>query len=86
MVSLGRGFMGDASVFLIDEPSLGLAPVIAKSVVTALDDIDIGDGGMIIAEQNVALLEGRLDRMLGMRSGQLKQDASDGLADLGGGH
>ena len=33
---LGRGLMGDATLLLVDEPSLGLAPKISKSVIEAL--------------------------------------------------
>jgi branched-chain amino acid transport system ATP-binding protein len=60
MVSLGRGLMGDVSVHLVDEPSLGLAPKIAASVLRSVHSIDVGDGALVIAEQNVTLLEGRL--------------------------
>ena len=35
---------------------------------------------MVIAEQNVALLEGRVDRIIGMHAGQLKGEASAALA------
>jgi branched-chain amino acid transport system ATP-binding protein len=31
---------------------------------------------MIIAEQNVALLEGKVDRVIGMHAGKLKGEAS----------
>ena len=79
MVSLGRAFMGDPRVFLVDEPSLGLAPIISRSVVEALGEIDIGDGAMIIAEQDLGLIQGRVDRMLGMHAGELKQDIGDAL-------
>jgi branched-chain amino acid transport system ATP-binding protein len=79
MVSLGRAFMGDPRVFLVDEPSLGLAPIISRSVVAALGEIDIGDGAMIIAEQDLGLIQGRVDRMLGMHAGELKQDIGDAL-------
>ena len=79
MVSLGRAFMGDPTVFLVDEPSLGLAPKISKSVVAALAQIDFGDGAMIIAEQNIALIEGRVDRMLGMHAGELKHDIGESM-------
>lgn len=72
MVSLGRGLMSDASLFLVDEPSLGLAPSISRSVIEALIRIDLERGAMIIAEQNLALLEGRVTRLLGMHAGRLK--------------
>lgn len=80
MVSIGRGLMADASLFLVDEPSLGLAPKIGKSVINALMDVKLGDSAMIIAEQNVALLEGRVDRIIGMHVGKLKGEASAALA------
>ena len=76
MVSIGRGLIGDASLYLVDEPSLGLAPKIGKSVIEALMDVELGESAMVIAEQNVALLEGRVDRILGMHAGQLKGEAS----------
>src|SRR5216684_7297844 len=76
MVSIGRGLMADASLFLVDEPSLGLAPKIGKSVIEALMGVELGESAMVIAEQNVALLEGRVDRILGMHAGQLKVEAS----------
>lgn len=79
MVAIGRGLMAEASLFLVDEPSLGLAPKIGKSVLDALMDIDLGELAMVIAEQNVALLEGRVDRVIGMHAGQLKGEASAAL-------
>lgn len=79
MVSIGRGLMAEASLFLVDEPSLGLAPKIGKSVLDALMSIELGDSAMVIAEQNVALLEGRADRIIGMHVGKLKGEASAAL-------
>jgi branched-chain amino acid transport system ATP-binding protein len=35
---------------------------------------------MIIAEQNVALLQGRVDRVIGMHVGRLKGEASASLS------
>ena len=76
MVSIGRGLMADASLFLVDEPSLGLAPKIGKSVIEALMAVELGASAMVIAEQNVALLDGRVDRVIGMHAGRLKGEAS----------
>lgn len=75
MVSLARGLMADARLYLVDEPSLGLAPIVSKAVVDALLKIDLQGGAMVIAEQNLALLSGHCQRTLGMHAGQLKGDA-----------
>lgn len=80
MVSIGRGLMAEASLFLVDEPSLGLAPKIGKGVMDALMSVELGDAAMVIAEQNVNLLEGRVDRMINMHAGALKGEASVSLS------
>ena len=87
MVSLARGLMADSSLFLIDEPSLGLAPKISKGLIEALTRIPLDDGAMIIAEQNLSLLEGHVTRLIGMHGGKLKGggDALSAVA-LGGPH
>ena len=89
MVSVGRALMSDSTLYLVDEPSLGLAPKISLGLVSALCDIDLGEGAMIIAEQNLPLLEGRVDRVLGMHAGELKLDVGEALGDVppaSGGH
>lgn len=73
MVSIGRMLMADAQLYLIDEPSLGLAPKISKRVMDALWALPV-EGAMIIAEQNVSLLAGRADRIVGMHAGRMRGD------------
>ena len=80
MVSIGRGLMTDAKLYLADEPSLGLAPKIGIGVMEALLKIELSGSAMIIAEQNVALLEGKVDRVIGMHAGKLKGEASSALS------
>lgn len=73
MVSIGRMLMTEARLYLVDEPSLGLAPKISHRVMEALWDLPV-TGAMIIAEQNVALLSDRADRMIGMHAGRMRGD------------
>lgn len=73
MVSIGRMLMTEARLYLVDEPSLGLAPKISHRVMEALWDLPV-TGAMIIAEQNVSLLTGRADRIIGMHAGRLRGD------------
>ena len=72
--------MTDANLYLADEPSLGLAPKIGIGVMEALLKIELSGSAMIIAEQNVALLEGKVDRVIGMHAGKLKGEASSALS------
>ena len=80
MVSVGRALMVDAKLYLVDEPSLGLAPKISRRVIEALVSIDLRGKAMIIAEQNITLLTGKVDRMIGMHAGRLRGEV--GHVDL----
>ena len=74
MVSIGRALMVEASLYLVDEPSLGLAQKISAAVMEALFSLPQEGKAMVIAERNVALLSGRVDRMVGMHAGRIRGD------------
>lgn len=71
MLSIGRGLMTGGRLYLVDEPSLGLSPALADMITAKLTSLDLEGGAMIIAEQNQALLSGRVDRYVRMHAGQL---------------
>jgi branched-chain amino acid transport system ATP-binding protein len=84
MCSLGRGLMTDAHVYLIDEPSLGLAPGIAAGLFSTLRELEIGSGALVLAEQNRTLLEGWIDRIVRIHGGQVVGiEAGSGSTDGG---
>ncbi len=63
--------MSDARIFLIDEPSLGLAPGIAAGLYSTLRELDLQGGTLVLAEQNQSLLEGWIDRIVKVHGGQI---------------
>ena len=71
MVSVGRGLMADADVYLIDEPSLGLAPGLAVGLVDTLTSLDLSGGAMLLAEQNRSLIEGKIDKIVRIHGGHV---------------
>ena len=84
MVAIGRALMSNPELLMMDEISLGLAPVIIKSIYEALPGI-VGEGlSAIVVEQDIAkalsvsshvtcLQEGRVSLTGG--SGELSRDA-----------
>jgi branched-chain amino acid transport system ATP-binding protein len=76
MLSIGRGLMGEADVYLIDEPSLGLAPGIGQKLLETLTGLDLHGRTLVLAEQNRTLVEGRLDRVICIHGGELVDGAA----------
>ncbi len=54
MLTIGRGLMARPQLLLLDEPSLGLAPLIMHDIFRILKKINTDQGmTMLIVEQNV---------------------------------
>lgn len=52
MVAIGRALMSDPKMLILDEPSMGLAPLITQQVFDAIVGINQEGIGVILAEQN----------------------------------
>jgi branched-chain amino acid transport system ATP-binding protein len=53
MLALGRALMARPRLFLLDEPSLGLAPLVVKEIFDALEKLNREDGiAVLVVEQN----------------------------------
>ncbi len=55
MVAIGRGLMGKPRLLCMDEPSLGLAPIMVEAVGRAIKDINQKGVTVLLIEQNVHL-------------------------------
>jgi branched-chain amino acid transport system ATP-binding protein len=53
MLAIGRGLMGNPKLMLFDEPSLGLAPLLVKSVFEIVRTINAQGTTVLLLEQNV---------------------------------
>jgi branched-chain amino acid transport system ATP-binding protein len=52
MVAIGRAIMSNPAVLLLDEPSLGLSPLLCKELFASLSDIRRSGIGILLVEQN----------------------------------
>jgi branched-chain amino acid transport system ATP-binding protein len=56
MLALGRAMMARPKLLLLDEPSLGLAPIVVKQIFEALTRMKTDDGmAVLVVEQNASL-------------------------------
>lgn len=83
MLALGRALMARPKLLLLDEPSMGLAPLMVKEVfseITKLKDMGVT---ILLVEQNAMAALGIADRAYVMETGQivLEGDAADLIRD-----
>jgi branched-chain amino acid transport system ATP-binding protein len=55
MLAIGRGLMAAPKVLLLDEPSLGLAPIMVKQIFATLRELRAQGYAILLAEQNARL-------------------------------
>lgn len=53
MVAIGRGLMARPKLLMLDEPSLGLAPVVVRTIFDNLAEINRNGTTILLVEQNV---------------------------------
>ena len=69
MVAIGRMMMSDPSVMLLDEPSLGLAPLAIEAVGKALVQLRTQGRSLLLVEQRVDLALEVCDRLYVLSEG-----------------
>lgn len=71
MVAIGRALMANPDLILFDEISLGLAPVIIKSIYDALPGIVGGGMSAVIVEQDISKALSVSDRVYCLQEGRV---------------
>jgi branched-chain amino acid transport system ATP-binding protein len=54
MLAIGRGLMGDPRLLILDEPSLGLSPLLVEELFALIKSIAAQGIALLLVEQNVA--------------------------------
>ncbi|WP_332825978.1 ABC transporter ATP-binding protein [Ramlibacter sp.] len=77
MVAIGRALMSRPQLLLLDEPSLGLAPMVVVHMFKAIQEINASGTSVLLVEQNVSMAMDLARRAYVMEEGRI---VADGLA------
>ena len=83
MLAISRGLMGRPKLLMLDEPSLGLAPIIVATVFETIERIKKEGTTILLVEQNAKQSLSISDRAYVLENGKIIKEGSgtDLLAD-----
>ena len=82
MLALGRGLMSSPQLLLIDEPSLGLAPVVVQDVFEILTRLKAEGRTIVLVEQNTNMALRLADQVYLMQGGKVTLAARAAEVDV----
>ena len=74
MVAIGRAMMSNPEILMLDEPSLGLSPLLAKELFQTLKKVRETGLGILVVEQNAKLSLGIADRGYLLENGRILRE------------
>ncbi|HWU28392.1 MAG TPA: ABC transporter ATP-binding protein [Microbacterium sp.] len=74
MVAIGRAIIGGPKLLLLDEPSMGLAPLVVKQVMETIQAVNAQGATVLLVEQNARAALKIADRAYVVETGQTTMD------------
>ena len=71
MLAMGRALMARPKILLLDEPSMGLAPILVKEIFSIIKDINSQGTTILLVEQNAKMALSIADRAYVMETGNI---------------
>ena len=83
MLAMGRALMSKPKLLMLDEPSMGLAPILVEQIFDIIKELHAAGVTILLVEQNAQMALSIADRAYVLGTGQItiKGDAQEMLAD-----
>jgi branched-chain amino acid transport system ATP-binding protein len=76
MVAIGRALMANPRLLLLDEPSLGLSPIMVQAMFRAIRDVNAAGTAVLLVEQNVVTALDLASRAYLLEEGRIAAEGS----------
>ncbi|EMA48032.1 ABC transporter ATP-binding protein [Halococcus saccharolyticus] len=76
MLAIGRALMSSPDLLVLDEPTLGLAPVVLDDISDGLDRIQEAGVTILLCEQNVTFAMDHADRIALLENGEIVREGA----------
>jgi branched-chain amino acid transport system ATP-binding protein len=82
MLAMGRALMADPELLLLDEPSMGLAPLLVEEIFRIIEEINAQGTSILLVEQNAQMALSIADRAYVLETGRIVlEGAAQEVAD-----
>ena len=76
MLAIGRALMARPRVLLLDEPSMGLAPMVIQQIFKIISEINSQGTTVLLVEQNAQQALTRSDRAYILETGEITREGN----------
>ncbi|MFN2110049.1 MAG: ABC transporter ATP-binding protein, partial [Anaerolineae bacterium] len=76
MLAMGRGLMAQPELLLLDEPSMGLAPILVEEIFNIIQEINEQGVSILLVEQNAAMALSVAHRAYVLETGRVVLEGS----------
>lgn len=71
MLAIGRSLMNNPKMLILDEPSMGLAPLVVKEIFSIIKDINSSGTTILLVEQNANMALSIANRAYVLENGKI---------------
>jgi len=71
MCAIGRALMARPQLLMLDEPSMGLAPIVVKTIFTIIREVNAAGVTVLLVEQNARMALRLADRAYVLETGRI---------------
>ena len=72
MLAMGRALMSQPKLLMLDEPSMGLSPILVQQIFDIIKELHAGGTTILLVEQNAEMALQVADRAYVLESGRIK--------------